>query len=82
MAKQLQFDEEARRSILAGITILSDAVKATLGPKGRNALLDKKFGAPTITKDGVTVAKARPLTPQVTARQRQQCLLIRYIKKA
>jgi chaperonin GroEL len=57
MAKQLQFDEEARRSILAGITILSDAVKATLGPKGRNALLDKKFGAPTITKDGVTVAK-------------------------
>jgi chaperonin GroEL len=57
MAKQLQFDEEARRSILAGITVLSDAVKATLGPKGRNALLDKKFGAPTITKDGVTVAK-------------------------
>ena len=57
MAKQLQFGEEARRSILNGITILSDAVKATLGPKGRNALLDKKFGAPTITKDGVTVAK-------------------------
>jgi len=57
MAKQLLFDEEARRSILTGITILSDAVKATLGPKGRNALLDKKFGAPTITKDGVTVAK-------------------------
>jgi chaperonin GroEL len=57
MAKQLQFGEEARQSILKGITILSDAVKATLGPKGRNALLDKKFGAPTITKDGVTVAK-------------------------
>jgi chaperonin GroEL len=57
MAKQLQFGEEARRSILSGITILCDAVKATLGPKGRNALLDKKFGAPTITKDGVTVAK-------------------------
>lgn len=57
MAKQLQFGEEARRSILKGVTILSDAVKATLGPKGRNALLDKKFGAPTITKDGVTVAK-------------------------
>jgi chaperonin GroEL len=51
MAKQLLFDEEARRSILTGITVLSDAVKATLGPKGRNALLDKKFGAPTITKD-------------------------------
>jgi chaperonin GroEL len=57
MAKQLLFDEAARRSILEGVTILSDAVKATLGPKGRNALLDKKFGAPTITKDGVTVAK-------------------------
>ncbi|MDH4028692.1 MAG: chaperonin GroEL, partial [Nitrospirota bacterium] len=57
MAKQLLFGEEARRSILNGITILSDAVKATLGPKGRNALLDRKFGAPTITKDGVTVAK-------------------------
>ncbi|MDO8283253.1 MAG: chaperonin GroEL [Thermodesulfovibrionia bacterium] len=57
MAKQLIFNEEARRSLLNGITILSDAVKATLGPKGRNAILDRKFGAPTITKDGVTVAK-------------------------
>jgi chaperonin GroEL len=57
MAKQLKFDEDARKAILNGITVLSDAVKATLGPKGRNALLDKKFGAPTITKDGVTVAK-------------------------
>ena len=57
MAKQLLFDEPARRKILQGVTILSDAVKATLGPKGRNAILDKKFGAPTITKDGVTVAK-------------------------
>jgi len=57
MAKQLIFDEAARRCILSGVTILTDAVKATLGPKGRNAILDKKFGAPTITKDGVTVAK-------------------------
>jgi len=57
MAKQLVFGEEARRHILKGITVLSDAVKATLGPKGRNAILDKKYGAPTITKDGVTVAK-------------------------
>jgi chaperonin GroEL len=57
MAKQLIFDETARRNILNGITILNDAVKATLGPKGRNAILDKKYGAPTITKDGVTVAK-------------------------
>lgn len=57
MAKQLIFDEAARASILKGVEILTSAVKATLGPKGRNAILDKKFGAPTITKDGVTVAK-------------------------
>jgi chaperonin GroEL len=56
-AKQLQFGEEARRGILAGVTKLSRAVKATLGPKGRNVVLDKKWGAPTVTKDGVTVAK-------------------------
>ncbi len=56
-AKQLMFDEEARNSILKGVTILTNAVKATLGPKGRNVVIDKKFGAPTITKDGVTVAK-------------------------
>ncbi|MGH7429461.1 MAG: chaperonin GroEL [Candidatus Methylomirabilaceae bacterium] len=56
-AKQLLFDEEARRKILKGVDILSMAVKVTLGPKGRNVVLDKKFGAPTITKDGVTVAK-------------------------
>ncbi len=57
MAKQLLFDEEARSAILKGVSLLTDAVKATLGPKGRNAILDKKYGAPTITKDGVTVAK-------------------------
>ncbi len=57
MAKQLAFDEEAMRHVLNGITVLTNAVKATLGPKGRNAVLDKKYGAPTITKDGVTVAK-------------------------
>ena len=57
MAKQLVFDEAAKRHILNGVTMLTDAVKATLGPKGRNAVLDKKYGAPTITKDGVTVAK-------------------------
>jgi len=57
MAKQLIFNEDARNAILEGVTILTRAVKATLGPKGRNAILDKKFGAPTITKDGVTVAK-------------------------
>ena len=56
-AKQVIFDEAARNAILRGVSLLTDAVKATLGPKGRNAILDKKFGAPTITKDGVTVAK-------------------------
>ncbi len=57
MAKQLQFGEEARRSILSGVEQLARAVKVTLGPKGRNVCIDKKFGSPTITKDGVTVAK-------------------------
>lgn len=57
MPKQLLFSDEARSAILRGVNQLAEAVKATLGPKGRNALLDKKFGAPTITKDGVTVAK-------------------------
>lgn len=57
MAKQLVFDEAARSSMLKGVALLTEAVKATLGPKGRNAILDKKYGAPTITKDGVTVAK-------------------------
>ncbi len=57
MAKQIVFSEEARANILKGVNKLSSAVKATLGPKGRNAVIEKKFGAPTITKDGVTVAK-------------------------
>ncbi len=56
-AKQIEFGEAARRGVLAGVTKLSRAVKATLGPKGRNVVLDKKWGAPTVTKDGVTVAK-------------------------
>ena len=56
-AKQLRFDEDARKSLLRGVEKLSRAVKVTLGPKGRNVVLDKKFGSPTITKDGVTVAK-------------------------
>ncbi len=57
MAKQLHFDESARQALLRGVTKLARAVKATLGPSGRNVILDKKFGSPTITKDGVTVAK-------------------------
>ena len=56
-AKQLIFDDEARRQLLSGVEQLSKAVKATLGPKGRNVVLDKKFGSPTVTKDGVSVAK-------------------------
>src|SRR5919202_1274018 len=56
-AKQLVFDESARQSLLKGVQKLAKAVSATLGPKGRNVVLDKKFGSPTVTKDGVTVAK-------------------------
>src|SRR5919107_5994845 len=56
-AKQLIFDETARHKILRGVEALSRAVKVTLGPKGRNVVIDKKFGSPTVTKDGVTVAK-------------------------
>ncbi|HTT56234.1 MAG TPA: chaperonin GroEL, partial [Opitutaceae bacterium] len=56
-AKQLIFEDAARQKILRGVEILSRAVKATLGPKGRNVVIDKKFGSPTVTKDGVTVAK-------------------------
>jgi chaperonin GroEL len=57
MAKQILHGEDSRQAILRGVNILADAVKATLGPKGRNVVIEKKFGSPTITKDGVTVAK-------------------------
>jgi chaperonin GroEL len=57
MAKELRYGQEARNSILRGVNILADAVKVTLGPKGRNVILEKSFGSPTVTKDGVTVAK-------------------------
>src|SRR5574339_738350 len=57
MAKQIIYGEESRQSILRGVNLLADAVKVTLGPKGRNVVIEKKFGSPTITKDGVTVAK-------------------------
>src|SRR5579864_2078255 len=56
-AKELVFDEQARRALERGANILADAVRVTLGPKGRNVVLDKKFGSPTITNDGVTIAK-------------------------
>ncbi|MBI5155264.1 chaperonin GroEL, partial [Candidatus Poribacteria bacterium] len=57
MAKQMIYGQDARNAIQRGVDKLADAVKVTLGPKGRNVVLDKKFGSPTITKDGVTVAK-------------------------
>ena len=57
MAKTLQFDDDARRALERGVNKLADAVKVTLGPKGRNVVIDKKWGAPTITNDGVTIAK-------------------------
>src|SRR5262245_50981564 len=56
-AKQLKFDTDARNRMLKGVDLLADAVRVTLGPKGRNVVIDKSFGAPRITKDGVTVAK-------------------------
>jgi chaperonin GroEL len=76
-SKQLLFDEAARQALLRGVTKLSKAVTATLGPKGRNVVLDKKFGSPTITKDGVTVARNRTGGPAKHgcpngARSRQQ----------
>ena len=61
MSKQLQFEESARKQLLAGVEQMSNAVKVTLGPKGRNVILDKKFGAPTVTNDGVTIAKEMEL---------------------
>ena len=57
MAKQIEFGDDARASIKAGVDAVANAVKTTLGPKGRNVALDRKFGAPTVTHDGVTVAK-------------------------
>src|SRR4029434_7858474 len=57
MAKQLIYDDEAREKLRAGVDKLANAVRITLGPKGRNVVLDKKFGSPTVTNDGVTVAK-------------------------
>src|SRR6187401_3357294 len=65
MAKQIIYGEDSRQAILRGVNILADAVKVTLGPKGRNVVIDKKFGSPTITKDGVTVAKEIELSDPI-----------------
>ena len=67
-AKQIVTGEHSRQSILRGVNLLAEAVKITLGPKGRSAVIDKKFGAPVITKDGVTVAKEIELKDHGSAR--------------
>ena len=64
-AKDILFDEGARARILTGVNTLADAVKVTLGPRGRNVVIEKSWGAPTVTKDGVTVAKEIELAEQV-----------------
>ncbi|MDD5433519.1 MAG: TCP-1/cpn60 chaperonin family protein, partial [Candidatus Pacebacteria bacterium] len=65
MAKQILYSEDARKKLKAGVDKLADAVKITLGPKGRNVILDKGFGSPTITNDGVTIAKEIDLEDKV-----------------
>lgn len=65
MAKEITFDTEARDALKKGVDALANAVKVTLGPKGRNVIIDKKFGAPGITKDGVSVAKEIELENQI-----------------
>ena len=78
MAKQLVFDEQARKKILSGVSQLAGAVKITLGPKGRNVIIDKKFGAPSVTKDGVTVAKEVELKdPFENMGAWQKCIIFR-----
>ena len=66
-AKDVRFSTDARDKMLRGVDILANAVKVTLGPKGRNVVLDKSYGAPRITKDGVTVAKEKPSQGEITA---------------
>ncbi|HNB32950.1 MAG TPA: TCP-1/cpn60 chaperonin family protein, partial [Bacteroidia bacterium] len=65
MAKEITFNLDARDALKKGVDALANAVKVTLGPKGRNVIIDKKFGSPTITKDGVTVAKEIELTNSI-----------------
>ncbi len=67
MPKIIAFEEDARRSLEAGMNKLADAVRVTLGPKGRNVVLEKKWGAPTITNDGVSIAKEKPQQGKVLA---------------
>jgi len=71
--KELKFNEDARRSLQRGVDILADAVKVTLGPKGRYVVLDKKFGAPTITNDGVTIAREIEVVTSSRTRAPSSC---------
>ena len=78
MAKIIKFDAEARAAMMRGVNILADTVKVTLGPKGRNVVMDKSFGAPRITKDGVSVAKEIDLEDKfenMGAQMVKDCLL-------
>ena len=72
-AKEIRFSEDARNRMLRGVNTLANAVKATLGPKGRNVVLEKSFGAPTITKDGVSVAKEIELADKFENMGAQMC---------
>ena len=74
MAKDIKFQAEARSGLAAGVTKLADAVKVTLGPKGRYVALERTYGAPTITNDGVTVAKEGGFISKAKPRRRQKCL--------
>jgi hypothetical protein len=73
MAKQIYFNEEARRALKRGVDMVADAVKTTLGPRGRNVAIDKKFGSPTVTHDGVTVAKEIELEDPIREHGRPAC---------
>ena len=70
MAKEIQYDVVARNALKNGVDKLANAVKVTLGPKGRNVVIEKKFGAPTVTKDGVTVAKEIEQIGRASCRER------------
>ena len=69
-AKDVKFGDEARNRMMAGVNVLANAVKVTLGPKGRNVVLEKSFGAPTVTKDGVSVAKEIEQIGRASCRER------------
>jgi chaperonin GroEL len=77
-AKEVKFGDEARQRLLAGVNVLANAVKVTLGPKGRNVVVDKSFGAPTVTKDGVSVAKDIELEDKFENMGAHRCRRRRY----